>query len=65
MRVPLFLNLLRIIKGNGAGAILANHCVDRLITFGGLFNGDLASKLIYFGPNYITFFPRFTNRCDR
>jgi len=56
MRVPIFLNLPRFIKGDGGGALLANHCVDCLSIFGGLSNGDLASKLIYFGPNYITIF---------
>jgi hypothetical protein len=56
MKVPIFLNLPRTIKGNGGGALLAKHCVDRLTTFGGLFNRDLTSKLIHFGPNYITIF---------
>jgi hypothetical protein len=30
--------------------------VDSLITFGGLFDGDLALKLILFGANGVIFF---------
>lgn len=32
--------------------------VDFLTTFGGLFDGDLALKLILFGANGVIFFPR-------
>jgi hypothetical protein len=59
--VPLFLNLQRVIKGGGCNN-LVTMLVTSIHTFGGLFNGDLTSKLVCFHANGVIVFQGLQTR---
>jgi hypothetical protein len=69
-KVPLFFNLQRVTKRGGNNNLIT-RMVNSIHTFGGLFNGDLTSKLVYFHANGVIVFQglktrvimQFTKKC--
>jgi hypothetical protein len=59
--VLLFLNLQRVTKGAGCNNLIA-MLVNYINTFGGLFNGDLTSKLVCFHANGVIVFQGLKTR---
>lgn len=59
--MPLLLNLQRVIKGGGCNNLIT-MLVNFIHTFGGLFNGDLTSKLVCFHANGVIVFQGLKTR---